>query len=83
METWERIKALRLKRGMTQDQIERLTGIDQGHISLIENGRRRRVSADVMVRLARALGCSVEDLVARRQPVLGRLRRLKRRANVT
>ena len=69
MSTGERIKELRLQKGLTQDQMERITGVDQGYISLIENGRRKRVSAEMLVKLARALGCSVEDLVAELRPV--------------
>ena len=52
MSTGERIKELRLQKGLTQDQMERITGVDQGYISLIENGRRKRVSAEMLVKLA-------------------------------
>ena len=69
MTTAERIKDRRTQQGKTQDEMEKLTGIDQGHISMIETGRRKRISADIMVKIARALGCTVEDLVASRLPM--------------
>ena len=67
MSTAEKIRELRTEQGKTQDQMEKLTGIDQGYISMIENGRRKRISAEIMVKIARALGCTVEDLVAPRR----------------
>jgi len=62
----ERIKQKRQERQLTQDDMEQLTGIDQGYLSLIENGKRKRVSAELLVKIARALDCTVEDLMAAR-----------------
>ena len=70
MTTAERIKDRRTQQGKTQDEMEKLTGIDQGHISMIETGRRKRISVDIMVKIAKALGCTVEDLVASRLPMV-------------
>jgi transcriptional regulator with XRE-family HTH domain len=68
--TAEKIRERRLRMRLTQDQMERLTGIDQAYFSLIENGHRRRISGELLVKIARALNCTVEDLVARRQPAV-------------
>lgn len=48
------LRAARLRRGMTQDDLASKTGIDQTHISSIEIGRRYP-SDETVKRLAKAL----------------------------
>jgi transcriptional regulator with XRE-family HTH domain len=55
-----KIKARRVALGLRQDQVAHLGACSQGHLSLIETGRRRP-SADILTSIAKALGCTVED----------------------
>lgn len=49
---------MRLDRGMTQEGLARAAHLDRVTIISLEVGRHRRPTADSLVRLARALGCS-------------------------
>lgn len=62
-----RMQAMELKKyrriaGLTQEQLARKSGVDASLISRIERGRRRRLSYDNIVRLARALNLEPEEL---------------------
>ena len=57
----ERLRAMRLLRGLTQKQLEAKTGIDKGRISAFENGHiNPRLST--VLRFTEALGCSADEL---------------------
>ena len=47
---------------MTQTELAEKVGVTQGAISMIENGDRSP-SLDVLIRLASALNCTLDDLV--------------------
>ncbi len=68
MTTAEKVRERRITAGLTQDEVQNLTGLDQGHISMIESGRRKRPSGVTLAKLAKALGCTVEDLIESLQP---------------
>ncbi len=57
------VRRKRLERGLTQNQLTMLTGLSsQSYVSKIESGAKKpnRITLE---RLARALGCEVEDLI--------------------
>jgi DNA-binding XRE family transcriptional regulator len=56
-----RLKAIRNWRGETQTQLERKTGIGQGYLSDLENGRRTG-TPETIAKLAQALDVPVEWL---------------------
>ena len=56
-----RLKMLRKERGMTQIQMQLLTGIDQSDYSKIENGKRY-YTFEQCKRIALALGTSMDYL---------------------
>ena len=56
-----RVKWLRKLREISQDELGRLVGLGQTAISRIEMGLRD-LSFDEAKRMARALGCSLDDL---------------------
>ncbi len=56
------IKVLREKVGLTQADLARILGVSRTAVATIEAGRRR-VSTDELVRLARALGVSSDQIV--------------------
>ncbi|MGH9957397.1 MAG: helix-turn-helix domain-containing protein [Pyrinomonadaceae bacterium] len=59
----EKIKNLREESGLTQRQLARKAGVDQGGLSKIERGLKANLTLEMLRRLARALGCSAADLL--------------------
>jgi len=55
-----KIRARRLALGLRQDEVAQRSAYTQGHLSLVEAGRRRP-SADMLAALATVLECTVED----------------------
>ena len=58
----ERIRRIRKSRGMTQNHLAELVGIDTSNISHIERAASK-VSLATLVGIANALECSVDDLL--------------------
>jgi len=56
------LKAARERASLTQEQLSDRTGIDQVTISALELGKILRPKHDIVVRLARALNVSTEEL---------------------
>jgi transcriptional regulator with XRE-family HTH domain len=59
----ERIKKFRTEDGLTQPQLAAKAGVDQGGLSKLERGLTTNLTLEILRRLARALGCSVADLL--------------------
>ncbi len=57
-----KIKLLRNKKNMTQQQLSRKSGVSQAYINELENGKKSNPSFKVVARLARALEVPVKDL---------------------
>ena len=57
-----RVRSSREERGLTQQSLADVIGIDRTYLSGIENGRRN-VSFENLVRLARGLGIPLSELV--------------------
>lgn len=64
----ERIKFWRERRKLSQVLLAQQAGISRNHLWRIEKGDRPKVGADVLARIAEALGVSVDDLVGEGQP---------------
>ena len=58
-----RLKVWREHRGMTQKQLEFISGVRQGYIAQIESGKKTG-SIDTLKKLAAALRIDIDDLVA-------------------
>ena len=58
-----RLRALRVARGMSLDQLAELTNMSASTLSRLETGRRR-LAIDHLVTLARALDTTVDELLA-------------------
>lgn len=56
------LKKARQNAGLSQFKLSELSGIEQSHISAIEN-RKNLPSVDVYVKLAEALGINVSTLI--------------------
>lgn len=61
----EILKEARLEAGLSTRALERSTGMGTGEISQIESGRRADPAFSVVLRLARGIGISMEDLALR------------------
>lgn len=59
----ERLKKLRLKKGLKMRELERLTGISQAYISQMESGKRSIPAVDVIKKLADGFCVSSIDLM--------------------
>lgn len=61
-----RIKEIREKRNLTQEDLARESGVSRATISALENGVSRATTTKTLMNIARALGVSIEDLFLRR-----------------
>lgn len=55
-------RKIRKQRGLKQCELARMVGLEQGSLSDIEN-EKKKPSFDVLIRLAIALNCSLDELV--------------------
>lgn len=58
----QRIKAVRLKRGLTQEQLVELTGISNSHISNIETGHTK-IGLPTLIIIANALYVTADKIL--------------------
>lgn len=63
MSTGTRIKEIREKRNLTQEQLAKNAGISKGFLSDVENGKRH-IGSQGLLRIANELGASVDYLLA-------------------
>ena len=59
----KKLEQLRKAAGLTQQELGRISGIPQCSISQLERGVSKNPRIDTASRLARALHCTVEDLI--------------------
>lgn len=59
----QRLKELRESKPLTQGQLEMKSGVAQGHISRLEEGKRKNAKISTIGKLATALGVPVSELV--------------------
>jgi transcriptional regulator with XRE-family HTH domain len=64
MHTGDIIKRLRREAGWTQEKLATLSGVSHPSICALELGYRTELKLTTAARLARALGVTVDDLVA-------------------
>jgi len=63
MQIGDNVKCRRLDLSLIQKELESRSGVTQSMISKIENGTAENVSIEVLRKLARALNCSLVDLL--------------------
>lgn len=61
------IKDLRIKNGLTQNQVAESLGVTPGYISNVENNRTA-MSLRILTYYARLVGCSLDALVGELEP---------------
>ena len=57
------IRDLRDKKGLSQRALAAKVGVTGAYVALLESGKRKNPSLDVLKRVARALGVQVADLL--------------------
>ena len=65
MNIGDKVKEAREERNMSQYRLAKITGISSSYISELENGKYRNPSAEVLMKLSRALGISVSKLLSK------------------
>jgi len=65
----DRIRAYREKHGLRQIDLARVASIPQQRVSSLETGYATHLRVDLAMRLANAMGMSVEELFAEFSPV--------------
>ena len=61
------IKELRIRNGLTQNQVAESLGVTPGYISNVENNRTA-MSLRILTYYARLVGCSLDSLVGELEP---------------
>ena len=61
------VKSLRIKNGLTQNQVAESLGVTPGYISNVENNRTA-MSLRMLTYYARLVGCSLDSLVGELEP---------------
>ncbi len=59
----QRLKELRLERGLSQEELAHLAGLDRTYVSQAEQGRRN-TTLITMQKIAAALGITIVELVS-------------------
>lgn len=59
-----RIKQLRKKNKLTLQKLSELSGVSNGYISDLENGKEQNPSLTILKKLAKAFGVSVTELIS-------------------
>ena len=61
-----KLKRLRAKRGLTQEELGRKVGVSYAYISMLESGAKTNPTIDTLKALAKALRVPVAELLGRR-----------------
>jgi transcriptional regulator with XRE-family HTH domain len=57
------ITKVRKQKGMSQDKLSEVSGVSRSYICELELGKYNNPTADVLCKISKALGCSIDDLV--------------------
>lgn len=63
-----RVKEIRIRAGLSQNALAKRAEVSQSHISEIESGVKR-VGLEITKKLAKALDCTIEELMADDEPI--------------
>ncbi len=59
----EKVKALRMRKGMTQEELSKKAGISRQTLNYIETGKTVNITVATLMKLAEVLECKADDLV--------------------
>jgi transcriptional regulator with XRE-family HTH domain len=63
------VRRLRLEKGLTQEELARRARLTVGTVAAVDSGRVKHPSSEVLYKLSRVLGCSMDDLYADELPI--------------
>lgn len=63
------LKNIREKKGLSQSQLSKSSGVSNVYISNLENAIKKNPSLDLITKLANALGCSVNDILGEEENI--------------
>lgn len=70
---FERLKVLRKRHGLTQEEFAQIAGLSYKHYQSIEAGRKKQIWLETVDRLAHAYGLEAWELIAPELPVSSKL----------
>lgn len=56
----DELKRLRLKKGLTLDEVAKHTGITKQYLSMLENGQRKAISFEIMINISNFFNVPIE-----------------------
>lgn len=59
----EKVKALRMRKGMTQEELSKKAGISRQTLNYIETGKTVNITVATLMKLAEVLECKADNLV--------------------
>ena len=59
----QKVREIRKQRGLSLNDLERLTGVNKGYLSQLENEHQRNPSVHIAKRIAEALGLGLDELL--------------------
>lgn len=59
----EKVKVLRMRKGMTQEELSKKAGISRQTLNYIETGKTVNITVATLMKLAEVLECKADDLV--------------------
>lgn len=59
---YSRLKALRIKKGMTLEELAELANVSAGYLCHLENGTRKNPTIEVMKKIAKALNTNIFEI---------------------
>lgn len=63
------LKEIRMSKGISQEELERRSGISRVTISMLETGKQKNVTIKTLTSLALALGVTVSDFFSENRKV--------------
>jgi transcriptional regulator with XRE-family HTH domain len=59
----QKVREIRKQRGLSLNDLERMTGVNKGYLSQLENEHQRNPSVHIAKRIAEALGLGLDELL--------------------
>lgn len=59
---YSKLKALRINKGMTLEELAEISNVSAGYLCHLENGTRKNPSIEVMEKIAKALNTNIFEI---------------------
>jgi transcriptional regulator with XRE-family HTH domain len=61
----DKLKIIRLQKGLTRTELHKRTGLTISYLYKLETGLKNKPTLEVVIKLANALGVTVDELIGR------------------